>query len=266
MLNEALFELYTNNGILKEIPSSINVNSPRTILQELTNANIKYTWETVRDERIDNIQSVIEVRVYLPNHILYGRHVYKTANASDAHLYAISNAIKLIVSNTSNNDTQQQEHTNTQPIPTQQIPVQQSQPLSQEDILNMVQQQNNTSNEKITTAEQFEKDTREEIPFDEMDMDLNELDNLLSGKAASKVYGTEQQQTQPQQPVGAFGFTQNQIKAINDFKARLNITNDTMLGNYINSWDNKLSKKEDLTPSNIDAFIEWTKSVGKAPC
>ena len=251
MLNEALYEMYVNNGILKEFPT-IDIK-PKTILQNLTNAGIKYTWETVRDERLDNIQSVIEVRVYLPGHILYGRHVYKTADASNAHLYAITNAIQIIVPN------KQVEQLSQTITPVQQ---QLSQVLSQEEILNMVQQNN-----KITTAEQFEKDPREEIPFDEVDMDLNELDNLLSGKAASKVYGTEQQSSQPQQQqVVSHGFTQNQINAINEFKQRLNITNDTMLGNYINSWDNKLSKKEDLNPSNIDAFIEWTKSVGKAPC
>lgn len=249
MLNEALYEMYVNNGILKEF-SIIDIK-PKTILQNLTNAGIKYTWETVRDERLDNIQSVIEVRVYLPGHILYGRHVYKTADASDAHLYAITNAIQIIVSN-------KQTEQSIQPTTS----TQQSQPLSQEEILNMVQE-----NSKITTAEQFEKDPREEIPFDEVDMDLNELDKLLSGNAASKVYGTEQQSSQPQQQqIVSHGFTQNQINAINEFKQRLNITNDTMLGNYINSWDNKLSKKEDLNPSNIDAFIEWTKSVGKAPC
>lgn len=255
MLNEALYEMYINNGILKEFPT-IDIK-PKTILQNLTNAGIKYTWETVRDERLDNIQSVIEVRVYLPGHILYGRHVYKTADASNAHLYAITNAIQIIVPNKQVEQLSQTITPVQQPQPVQQ---QSSQVLSQEEILNMVQQ-----NSKITTAEQFEKDPREKIPFDEMDMDLNELDNLLSGKAASKVYGTEQQ-SQPQQQVVSHGFTQNQINAINEFKQRLNITNDTMLGNYINSWDNKLSKKEDLNPSNIDAFIEWTKSVGKAPC
>ena len=234
MLNEALYEMYVNNGILKEFPI-IDIK-PKTILQNLTNAGIKYTWETVRDERLDNIQSVIEVRVYLPGHILYGRHVYKTADASDAHLYAITNAIQIIVPN-------KQIEQSIQPT----VSTQQSQPLSQEEILNMVQE-----NSKITTAEQFEKDPREEIPFDEVDMDLNELDKLLSGNAASKVYGTEQQPLQPQQQqVVSHGFTQNQINAINEFKQRLNITNDTMLGNYINSWDNKLSKKEDFSIQNI---------------
>lgn len=259
MLNETITELYCNNGIVKEL--NVNTNKPKTILDQLTEAGIKYTWETVRDERIDNQQSVIEVRVYLPGNILYGRFVYKTADASDAHLYAINNAIKIIVSTKKDieQSTKQLEQTSSSPIPTEQSTT----PLSQEEILDIVQQQNNG---KITTAEQFEKDPREELPFEDLDMDLNELDKLLSGTTSSnKVYEADKTTQQQSQPV-SHGFTQEQINAINDFKQRLNITNDTMLGNYINSWNNKFSKKEDLTPANIDSFIEWTHSVGKAPC
>lgn len=259
MLNETIAELYCNNGIVKEL--NVNTNKPKTILDQLTEAGIKYTWETVRDERIDNQQSVIEVRVYLPGNILYGRFVYKTVDASDAHLYAINNAIKTIVLTKKDTEqsTKQLEQTNSSPMQTEQNTI----PLSQEEILDMVQQQNNS---KITTAEQFEKDPREELPFEDLDMDLNELDKLLSGTTSSnKVYETNKTTQQQSQPV-SHGFTQEQINAINDFKQRLNITNDTMLGNYINSWNNKFSKKEDLTPANIDSFIEWTHNVGKAPC
>ena len=39
MLNEALYEMYVNNGILKEF-SIIDIK-PKTILQNLTNAGIK---------------------------------------------------------------------------------------------------------------------------------------------------------------------------------------------------------------------------------
>lgn len=252
MLDGAIMELYCNNGIVKDLP--IDVTTPKTVLDQLTKTGIKYTWETVKDERIDNQQSVIEVRIYLPGNILYGRYVYKTTEASDAHLYAINNAIKMIVP----------VYESVKPVEQiEQTPVQQSSqtntPLSQEEILNMVQQQNT----KITTAEQFNNDTRKEIPFEDVDMDLNELNNLLSGNPVSKTY----EEPQPiQQPVSSHGFTQVQINAINEFKQRMNITSDAMLGNYINSWNNKLSKKEDLNPENIDSFIQWTQTVGKAPC
>lgn len=249
MLNETLKELYVN-GVITVLP--FNNITPRTILQELTNAGIKYTWETVRDERIDNIQSVIEVRVYLPSHILYGRHVYKTIDAFDAHLYAIANAIKLIVKNNVQEKSipVKENIEYTQPQQTETGHTRTYQPLSQEQILNMVQEEN-----KITTAEQFTNDPREEIPFDEVDLDIEELNKLVSGKTNSQ----NQQQT-------SHGFTQEQINAINEFKRNLGITDDISFGKYINAWNGKYTRKEDLNPSNIDSFIEWTKIAGKAPC
>lgn len=255
MLNEAIIELYTNSGLLK--PEFTIDTTPEKILQNLSATGIKYTWETVKEEKLNSSQSVIEVKVYLPGHILYGRHVYNTeTDALNAHLYAIKNAVDLIIYNNKNIEEKEQVQ---QSAPVTQ---QNSNPLSQEEILDMVQQQNN----KITTAEQFNNDPREQIPFDDVDMDLNELNNLLSGTTSSKTYETEQQPVQQAQQPVSHGFTQSQIAAMNEFKQRLNITNDAMLGNYINSWDNKLSKKEDLNPTNIDSFIEWTHTVGKAPC
>ena len=259
MVNEILVNTYCQGNTPENL--TIDTTKPKTILKQLTNAKIRYTWETVRDERIDNQQSVIEVRVYLTGHILYGRYVYKTADASDAHLYAINDAIKTIIPEQSSNEIQQPEQIPT-PAPTPQpVQSQQAQPLSQEQILNMIQQQNTPSvSEPITTAEQFNNDSREEIPFDDVNMDLSELDNLLSGGSA-KTYEPVQQQ-----PTNPYAFTQAQIQAINEFKQKMNITNDELLNSYINAWDNKLSRKSDLTVSNIDAFIEWTRSVGKAPC
>lgn len=260
MLNETLLATYCHGENIADT-LSVDINSPKTILSQLTNAKVRYTWETVRDERIDNQQSVIEVRVYLSGNILYGRYVYKTADASDAHLYAINNAIKTIVPQKVNVEIEE-------PLPfVPEIPctptVAQTQktqtPMSQEDILNMLQQAQPTIPQPITTAEQFENDSREEIPFEDINLSPSELDNLLSGTIKSN------NTPQPTAPVSQ-GFTQEQINAINEFKQRLNITNDAMLGNYINSWDNKYSNKKDLTPANIDSFIEWTKSVGKAPC
>ena len=252
MLSEAIINFYTDHGVLT--PEFTVDTTPETILTELTKTGIKYTWETVKDQRIDDTLSVIEVRVYLPSHILYGRHVYETTNAHSAHLYAISNAIKTIVS----------EKENVKPVIQEQSkPVQQpsstNTPLSQEDVLNMMMQQQN-QNTDLTTAEQFNNDNREEIPFEDVKMDIEELNNLLSGTTKT------QEQPQPVQQSVSYGFTQDQINAINEFKRKMNITNDAMLGNYINSWDNKLSRKEDLNPSNIDSFIQWTQSVGKAPC
>jgi hypothetical protein len=45
--------------------------------------------------------------------------------------------------------------------------------------------------ENTKTVEQFNNDPREQIPFDDVDMDLNELNNLLSGTTSSKTYEKE---------------------------------------------------------------------------
>lgn len=253
-MNSIIRDFYVDNGTL---PKEFTIDTtPKTILKELTKTGIDYTWETVRDERIDNIQSVIEVRVYLPSNVLYGRHVYKTADASDAHLYAISEAIKLIVV-----EDKKEKPTNIDLEKTKKIETLMSQPtlkpieqpVTQEEILAMIQQNDNT---KITTAEQYNSDVREQIPFDDIELEPEELDKVLFGKTY----------TPSPQPVVSHGFTQAQINAMNEFKQKMSITNDSLLCSYINSWNNKLSKKEDLTPENIDAFIEWTKALGKAPC
>ena len=247
MLNEAIINLYVNNGTLKH---NFNIDTkPENILTNLTLSGIKYTWETVREEKLSNTQSVIEVRVYLPEHIAYGRYVYSNTETqiANAHLYAISNAIKTIVN--------KQENTKSIELKIEQQESIKQQPLSQEEIMNIVKQ-NNEQQPKITTAEQFVEDERELIPFDEVDLGIEELDKLISGKAYSNI----------SQQTNSFGFTQEQINAIKEFKEKMNITSDAVLCSYINSWDSKLSKKEDLTPDNIDAFIEWTKNVGKAPC
>ena len=41
------------------------------------------------------------------------------------------------------------------------------------------------------------------------------------------------------------------------------ITNDEMFGNYVNTWDKRLSSKRDINPGNIDAFLDWADSLGE---
>lgn len=251
-------ELYCNNGILTKL--SIDT-TPKTILKELTKADIKYTWETVKDERIDDIQSVIEVRVYLPGHILYGRHIYKTADVSDAHLYAISNAIKIVVREKENPEVIKEEQVQQpvqEPVPNfeEKINTAPSIALSQEEILGMIQQVDT----KITTAEQLNNDPREEIPFEDVALSPDELDNLFN------VNNQQQGQPVPQQQVHNTNFTEAQINAVKQIKTNFNITTDESFGNLINAWNKKFTSKRDLTADNVDSFITWANNLGKCPC
>lgn len=257
-ISKQIMELYCDSGILTN--EFYIDTTPKTILKELTKTNTKYTWETVRDERIDNIQSVIEVRVYLPGHILYGRHIYKTADASDAHLYAISDAIKIIVHEKENPEVIKEEKSQPVPMPT---PVstpqpqieskQQTQALSQEEILGMIQQ----ADTKITTAEQLNNDPREEIPFEEVALSPDELDNLFQ---------SNNQQQVPQQVHSNTSFTEAQINAVRQIKAKFNITEEERFSSLINAWNKKYTSKKDLTPENVDSFIKWANDLGKCPC
>ena len=269
MISESMIELYCKGKALSQ-GFSIDTN-PNTVLENLTNTGINYSWETIRDERIDNNQSVIEVNVYLPGNILRGRHVYKTEAAMTAHLHAISNALKLVIktNKTSNTVESPVEPFKETPVAYEQTvnvpsvigPIMKAGPLSSEslspdEIMNIVQQNAVAPQEtKITTVQQFNNDKRSEIPFDDVDLDTSQLDNLIKGTTTSTA-----------QPQGKLGFTQEQIQAINEFKQKFSITSDEVLGNYINAWDNKYSRKEDLTPDNINSFLAWTLMLGKAPC
>ena len=217
MVTEVLINTYCQCNTPEIL--TIDTTNPKMILQNLTNAKVRYTWETVRDERIDNIQSVIEVRVYLPGHILYGRYVYKTADASDAHLYAINDAVKTIIYNTAEAE---KPAPISQPTP-QSVPTQQ--PVTQADILNMLQE-TGAINTPITTAEQLNNDPRDEVPFEDFALDANELDKLIGGNISTQQSAPAPVQ-QPQNTVN--GFTQEQIQAINNFKQQMGITDDAFM-------------------------------------
>lgn len=247
-------------------------------LQWLIEANIPFTWEVVNDMGLFENKRVIEVRVYLVGNVLYGRSVYTDNEASEAHNKALHNAMKTIAYRDKDSlpvsepvalesveqKTQEVKPQMSQAQQANSEKMQPNQALTPDEIMNIVQQniapQSQAEPVKITTAEQMRNDQREEIPFDEIDMDTNELNNLLSNK---------QNTTQPQQQAPGqnnnMSFTQEQINAMVDFRNKNNISNDEIFGSYVNAWNNKLSKKTDITPANVDSFIQWTYTLGKAP-
>lgn len=238
------------------------------VLEELAKAGLPFTWETIKEHSIDEYSRAIEVRLYVPGFILYGRKVYSigTDECKTAHTYALYDAIKPLL----NNNFAVKQNNISQPMQEQQPvqPMQQTsttQPLSSDEIMNIVQQQSNANQQqqstKITTAEQMKEDPREEIPFEDIDMSSEELDKMLTGNATS----APQQQAPQSQGNGSMGFSTEQIQRMIEFKKRYNITTDEVLGSYINAWNNKLSRKEELNGSNVDSFLEWTNLLGKAP-
>jgi hypothetical protein len=39
-----------------------------------------------------------------------------------------------------------------------------------------------------------------------------------------------------------------------------------MFGNYVNTWDKKLTSKSQITPENVESFLAWTENLGKMDC
>lgn len=56
-------------------------------------------------------------------------------------------------------------------------------------------------------------------------------------------------------------FSNEQINKVKKIKADFNITNDAAFCNLIHSWNPDFTRKEDLTPENIDSFIDWANST-----
>ena len=62
------------------------------------------------------------------------------------------------------------------------------------------------------------------------------------------------------------GFSQHQIDRLNKFKTDVDILNDEMFGNFVNTWDKNLTSKNDIVPSNANAFLDWAENLGKMAC
>ncbi len=62
------------------------------------------------------------------------------------------------------------------------------------------------------------------------------------------------------------GFSQHQVDRVNSFKQRADIVNDTMFGYFISTWDKRLTSKSQLTPENVDAFVDWFDRLEQMGC
>jgi hypothetical protein len=256
---------------------AITMNENETYREALTRNNVQWTYEILNDISIFEDKRAITVRVYLVGEIRTGRYVYTENDADKAHYLAVEDALSQmpVFVRSLISSSVQKPQTTPEPTSTQTTPVehtqQSAQPLSQEEILNMVMQQQNTStvqsdtstNVPITTVEQLNNDTRSEIPFEDFQLSEDELDKMLGGNAQSPA--TEQSapvSTAPQVPTQ---FTPEQIQRINAFKQKFGVNNDADFGKYVNSWDKKYSSKRDITPANIESFLKHVESLGEFP-
>lgn len=257
-----LQELKTQEGV-----TGITGVQPENVIQLLSETYPNWTWEVV-SERITSIETcIMDVRVYLPGRILYGRTVYNEENAGTAHYKAIQNACEALEFNNSSNKQQQVTSNFTTPTQPQQTSNQakpiQGDIVSEQEIMDIVMNNNakvdkktaQPENKMIENLEQLNNDPRTEVPYDKIsDKCFDQMEESMATTAA-----TQQSQQKPVK------FTKEQVDAVNKIKTDFNIINNEMFGNYVNSWDPKLSRKSDLTPANVDSFIKWANSLGEIP-
>lgn len=210
-----------------------------------------WSWE-IADEKIvedgTGVNVMTTVTLYTPKRIFTGRSYCKIRDYHVNHLHALVDASKSFTI-TKKEQTQQD---NTQK-PSGQMSVSQI-----EELLNQ-------QPTMVDSAAQFYnyKDTQgrpaDVVPYENMtDNCTNELQQELHTNVTQS---TPVQK--PQQAVGKHGYTQAQIDRMNKFKKDFDITNDEMFGNYVNTWDKRLSSKRDINPGNIDAFLDWTDTLGE---
>ena len=253
---------------------AITCKENETYREVLTKNNIQWTYEIVDDISLFENKRAITVRVYLVGEIHTGRYVYTENTADKAHYLAVEDALSQmsVFVRQSIQTISEQSQTTSEPTPIQETPVEHtqktSQPLSQEEILSMVIQQQNTStsqsdtstNTPITTVEQLNNDTRSEIPFEEYQLSDDELDKMLGINAQSP---TEETSIPAQQVPTTF--TPEQIQRMNNFKQKFGVNTDADFGKYVNAWDKKYTSKRDITPANIESFLKYVEDLGEFP-
>ena len=260
---------------------AMDMKENETYREAVERSGMQWTYEILSDVGIFEDKRAITVRVYLPGDILTGRYVYEESEASKAHYLAVEDALSQLTSlnRPSNKKPQETAQTKPEATPAQTVPVERTQQapqaLSQEEILNMVMQQQNTSTVQqntttnpITTVEQLNNDNREEIPFEEFQLPESELDKMLGGNAQSPV----EEQSAPQAPASMpaqqpapTSFTPEQIQRMNNFKQKFGVNSDADFGKYVNAWDKKYTNKRDITPANIESFLKYVEDLGEFP-
>ena len=259
---------------------ALTLNENETYREALERSNAQWSYEILNDIAIFEDKRAITVRVYLTGEIRTGRYVYEENEAGKAHYLAIEDALSQlpVFVRPHNQKTQEQPQTKPETTPVQTPSVEHTQQapqaLSQEEILNMVLQQQNTStvqqntstNTPITTAEQLNNDTREEIPFEEFQLSEDELDKMLGGNAQAPVEDTSAPAPMPA-PVQqtSTSFTPEQIQRMNNFKQKFGVNTDADFGKYVNAWDKKYTSKRDITPANIESFLKYVEDLGEFP-
>lgn len=250
----------TLTSFFLQIPPAISTPMTEVAYTDIIPALHEYfkstwAWE-IADEKIvedgTGVNIMTTVTLYTPGHIFTGRSYCKVKDYSVNHLHALVDASKTFT-----------KRSNTQTSPQNNIQTSSSQQMSADQITAMLNQ--GQQSQMVDSAAQFYNYKDEQgrpadaVPYNNMTQNCtNELQQELHMPVSQPV-----PTPQPQQNIGKHGYTQAQIDRMNKFKKDFDITNDEMFGNYVNTWNKSLSSKKDINPGNIDAFLDWTDTLGE---
>jgi hypothetical protein len=90
--------------------------------------------------------------------------------------------------------------------------------------------------------------------------------NDSSKNQVDKVQEMTSQDSKPasqsqQPPANNHGFTDEQIQGMKDFKAQYEVETDDQFARYLTMWNPNVTSKRQLTPQNIDSFLDWVKNL-----
>ena len=207
----------------------------------------QWAWE-VTDEKLimDGTMVSTTVALYIPGRVLTGRSLVKIKDYGENHLYALANACSSIFVRTEAPKNEASAPVNTQMTPDQ--------------IMSMV------GGPAPQTPTQ---PSVQSIPFDDPSIPFTMGPDINPTPAPQPYVPTPQAQqpmanasyTQPNPALN--GYSQCQVDRMNRVKQALDIINDTMLGNWISTWNSAFSSKKDLNPMNIDKFLDWAEDFAK---
>lgn len=236
--------------------------------------NRQWTWE-LADEKIimDGTMASTTVTVYIPGRVLTGRSLCKIKDYYTNHLFAIMDACQSFITK-----RETSFHKGAVPSNAPQSTDHNSYQMTPEQINAVVNGHTQaTKNEMLQTSVQV--DNYKENGVHQDTVPFNKISDNAHEEMAASLIGSSQPQQQPQvnqqmnnmsnmgiaydAPNPALkGFSQKQIDALNKFKKDYEIINDSMFDNYVNTWDNALTSKSQLTPQNVDKFLAWIETLG----
>lgn len=275
MSNTELCKYYLGLTPVTEMMNEVSFFDIITALDK--HFNRQWTWE-IADEKfaMDNSMVCTTVTVYIPGRVLTGRSLCKVKDYNEAHLRAIVDACNTFT-------------LKSMPVTNPQTNTSTNQQMTPEQIMAAVGGQN-PANQPVNSVPQFDnyKDAQgipnQGVPFDQVTDNCHKEMQQEMGMippSQQQPQGNpgmyQQQNPNPQQPqqnnmgnVGydepnprLKGFSQHQIDRLNQIKKDLEIVNDLMFDNYVQTWNPALNKKADIIPSNVEAFLAWAEDLVK---